>query len=158
MWVVADAIKTSLPRVVRWHWHVHPNATGSLAQAKPPLSGVIQHRNGASLSMTTADSPSSPSFTNVSVVRGQLEPVPQGWYSPTYDVYGPSDAYQIDADVPAGTSITAWVFVAQPTAWDAAELPEASIVSTSASSVTVRVTDPSSGKSVSVVVPVQNRD
>lgn len=156
MWVAVDVLHTSLPRAVRWHWHAHPNASAAIVQTKPPLSAVINHRCGASLSLSTASSSMDPAFSNISVVRGQLVPVPQGWYSPTYDVYGPSDAIQVDATVQAGTSVVAWVFVAQSSVWDVAKLPSAIITAVGDSSVTVEVKDPATGGTMSVIVPVQS--
>lgn len=116
-WVVADRISTDRPRLARWLWHAHPNTTATLvANPGTPSSVLVQHLEGPRLDIVSARNSSIPAWSNASIISGQLDPEPQGWYSPSYDVFGPSDAVVLDALVPAGNSSVAWVIRAAPTA------------------------------------------
>lgn len=110
-WVVVDRIQTSQDRQVEALWHTHPNNTATLSG-----SG-----NGTRLQIdTTQDSTAHmmvvPATYNIGlasdcvpiqwtggrVIRGQTEPVLQGWYSKEYDVYRESDTTVYNGTISAG--------------------------------------------------------
>lgn len=50
---------------------------------------------------------------NATVIRGQLKPEPQGWYSPYYDSYTPSQVLSTVIATP-GDMLLAWIIALSP--------------------------------------------
>ncbi|MCC5937075.1 MAG: alginate lyase family protein [Lunatimonas sp.] len=80
-WVVVDRVFTDRPRTVEALWHWHPDCD-------PLIDGNRIQTNNSFGNLTIV--PVGPSGWRIDQVRGQEDPVIQGWYSPEYNVYGPN--------------------------------------------------------------------
>jgi hypothetical protein len=77
-WVVVDRVTTDRPRTVKTFWHFHPDCTVVQEDASVRTT---DDRTG-NVRVQASDE----SWT-VDLVQGQLQPHPQGWYSPDYNQY-----------------------------------------------------------------------
>jgi hypothetical protein len=77
-WLVVDRIKTDRPRTVETLWHFHPDC--SVGQ-----EGASIHTTDEGVGNVRVQA-GGENWT-VELVEGQLDPHPQGWYSPRYNQY-----------------------------------------------------------------------
>ncbi|WP_245189360.1 alginate lyase family protein [Lunatimonas salinarum] len=80
-WVVVDRVITDRPRTIEALWHWHPDCD-------PVIDGNRIKTNNSLGNLTIV--PVGTSGWRIDQVRGQEDPVIQGWYSPEYNVYGPN--------------------------------------------------------------------
>ena len=82
-WVVVDRITTDKPRSIDALWHWHPDC--QVVMEKNVVKTINPRGNLAVV-------PVSKQKFDIRFVKGQEEPMPQGWYSPEYNIFEPNIA------------------------------------------------------------------
>lgn len=144
-WVVVDRIDTDRPREIETLWHWHPDV-----KVVTLSDGVVSSENEKG---NLRIIPVGFNDWQVKQVRGQEEPVPQGWYSERYNKSEPSVATVYSTDI--GKS-TAFVWVLFPSEAKAGPV-SAQLLSQDQDGVTVRVGDDRSNQ-WDVVVPFSDSE
>lgn len=132
-WIVADHIATDRPREIEALWHWHPESS---VRERDHAVVSTDHQRG-NLTIIPAD----PADWRVDFVKGQDEPVVQGWYSREYNEYEPSTAAIYSTRIP---SDAAFVWVLLPSEEAAPEV-SVDLLSRDAQTVDVRVSIPGRG-------------
>ncbi|MCC5931660.1 MAG: heparinase II/III family protein [Cyclobacteriaceae bacterium] len=90
-WIVVDHITTDRPRTITALWHFHPENVVHSDGKK-----VFTQNHKGNLWVTPLDE----SDWKVEIVKGQEEPVIQGWYSEVYNKYEPNETaiYSVDIE------------------------------------------------------------
>jgi len=99
-WIIADRITTDCPRKVETLWHWHPECVVSTKMANA-ISGGSNKGNLAII-------PAGKVKWNITRVKGQEIPSPQGWYSREYNFAEPAETDIFSATI--GQSYTfVWI-------------------------------------------------
>jgi len=100
-WLVVDRITTDRPRTVETLWHFHSDCTvgqeGAAVRTTDEGTGNVR--------VQAADE----NWT-VDLVKGQLDPHPQGWYSPRYNQYTEATTAVAQREI-EGTATFVWLIV-----------------------------------------------
>jgi hypothetical protein len=132
-WVVVDRITTDRPREIEVLWHWHPDTS-----VQETDHGVVSSNNRrGNLKITPAGNPD----WHIDFVKGQEEPVVQGWYSEEYNLYEPNTA-TIYSEKLNSDGTYAWVLY--PFETTAPEV-QADIIDQDSDQIKVRVTVPGKG-------------
>ena len=127
-WVVIDRITSDRPREIEVLWHWHPDT--SVRETGP---GVVSSTNQrGNLKILSAGNPD----WNIDFVKGQEDPVVQGWYSKEYNMYEPNTATIYSCHSNSGST---FVWVLFPFENDPPEV-NAEITEQDINAVKVRVT------------------
>lgn len=116
--VVVDRISTSASRSLDALWHAYP--TSNVSFAEPGQSAVVRAHNGATLAIVRGKDELNFRST---VVKGQVSPTIQGWYSNVYNTKAPSPCAIFSANIPAGATTMVWIL--RPSPSGAPFVPEA---------------------------------
>jgi hypothetical protein len=100
-WVVVDRIFTDRPRKIETLWHWHP----SCIVEKEGKAVKTNNEKGNLLIL-----PASGQNLKVELIKGQVEPAMQGWYSSEYNIYEPNITTQYTSDI-NGNSTLVWLLV-----------------------------------------------
>jgi hypothetical protein len=163
-WVVVDRLQGAAGATATVLWHVHPNATvtldpasgGTLRQAMirtaagPGLDLMLATSSDSNTNGTNQTGPAlAPTTTRgasswvPSLVKGQVEPTKQGWYSRTYGEKQAADCLKLTGVVPPGNEHTiAWVIAPVRAGTEPQHGGSAVLKSVSAASATVMVSLP----------------
>ncbi|MEX0742381.1 MAG: heparinase II/III family protein, partial [Phycisphaeraceae bacterium] len=101
-WIVADCVTSDQPRTLMPLWHFHPSCT----IATEGTDVVSVDRDQGNLRIT----PTGEIDWDLRVVKGQEQPYPQGWYSPTYNVVEASPCAEYTATVASG-QVFGWLII-----------------------------------------------
>lgn len=108
--MVVDRVSATTDRSVEGLWHTHPNCTVKIAPGEDQTVHVFDNTTRVGLDIM-AVSGSSGKWSNVTEIRGQTQPVLQGWFSPTYGTKLASSALSYIADVGKGDTTFAWLLI-----------------------------------------------
>jgi hypothetical protein len=139
-WIVIDKLETDRPRNITTLWHWHPD---NLVQKE--INGAVSTKNKKGNLVII---PIGKSIWNVTLVKGQEEPVIQGWYSPVYNSFEPGVTAVYSAEI-SGNKTFVWLLVPSEK-----KIPviRAEIVSQNDMEINLRISGP--GKSVrSIAIP-----
>jgi hypothetical protein len=100
-WVVVDRIITDKPRSIDALWHWHPDC--EVVKDKRVVKTTNSRGNLAVI-------PVSKQKFDISFVKGQEEPMPQGWYSPEYNLFEPNVATFYSTKIKKSSSLV-WLLV-----------------------------------------------
>lgn len=142
-WIVVDRIDTDRPRRVEALWHWHPGTKVTLKENNVVATG--NDKGNLQIIPVGFDQ------WNVDHMKGQDNPVPQGWYSERYNKAEPAEVSVYSTDIQSGAT---FVWVLYPSAGKAS-VPMTSVVSAVDDIITVRVMDERSNR-WDVVVPVSD--
>lgn len=100
-WVVVDRVVTDRPRTIDalWHWHPDNQVTRDRL--------VVKTNNTKG---NLAVIPISKQKSTLKLVKGQESPDIQGWYSPEYNIFGPSTAAIYQTRVTKATNLV-WLLL-----------------------------------------------
>ena len=73
------------------------------------------------------------------LVAGQMDPYPQGWFSPVYDQYSPSTTAMYSSQIPAGVTTTGWIIIYRPLHDWARSFPTATVQQVSTTSIDMQL-------------------
>jgi len=99
-WVVVDRIETDRPRKIETMWHWHPSC--NIKTEKKSIISTDNSRGNLKII------PVGSQAWTVSQVKGQEQPVPQGWYSREYNSAVPSTVNIYSGDI-SGNSTFIWI-------------------------------------------------
>lgn len=100
-WVVVDRITTDRPRTVEALWHFHPDCTVE-------QEGVSIHTTDEDVGNVRVQA--ADENWSMDLVKGQLNPHPQGWYSPRYNQYSEATTAVTRRRID-GTATFVWLIV-----------------------------------------------
>jgi hypothetical protein len=100
-WVVVDRIETERPRQIEVLWHFHPDCTLQVEEGS--VATTDQGQGNLRLLPLGSDV-----AWEIKLVKGEEDPVPQGWYSHAYGQHAPSTCAIYSATVP-GDLTFAWL-------------------------------------------------
>lgn len=101
-WVVVDQIESEKPRKIEALWHYHPDC-----------SVKIQNKSVASVDAEKGNLgiiPVSNINWKVNLIKGQTEPIIQGWYSPDFNVKIPNTAAVFSSSI-NNTETFCWILI-----------------------------------------------
>ena len=100
-WVVVDRIATDRSRKIESLWHWHPSC--SVVRSGRSIKTENERGNLLLLPISAQD-------FDIELIKGQEEPVIQGWYSREYNIYEPNIASQFSTEIDQ-TSTLVWLLV-----------------------------------------------
>ncbi len=141
-WLVVDRILTDRPRKIDVLWHYHPDCTVAVEEG----SAVSTDEGKGNLRIL----PISDIPWKVTIVKGQVEPDIQGWYSEKQRVKEPNSTVIYSVKTLTSTTF-AWLLIP---ARGAVPRAKAQIVAEDESGVRIRVEMPGE-KPVEITVPLK---
>jgi hypothetical protein len=100
-WLVIDIVELDRPRVLTWHWHLHPDCTPAVTEHA--LCSVDPGQGNVRLL------PLLPGSNGPCLCQGRTEPEPLGWFSPRYGDKGPTTTGVWTMAGTVGTIVQAWL-------------------------------------------------
>lgn len=134
-WVVIDKVQSQKPHKIQAMWRFHPECSVEIQKQ----SVATNNSNRANLRIT----PLSQFDWGLELVKGQIEPFIQGWYSVEYNKKEANTAAVYSTDI-NGSKIFAWIFEAHPN--NQPQMRDAEILSQSDDLVQIRIKTDSENK------------
>ncbi|WP_339717782.1 alginate lyase family protein [Cyclobacterium amurskyense] len=127
-WVVVDRISTDQPRSISTLWHWHPDA-----EVKRIGQSLVGGYDEGSLEVM----PVGNAKFDIQMIKGQVEPEIQGWYSSEYNLYEPNVASIYTSEI-ADSSTFVWLLIPTPGNGDRV-MTRAKIVGENEKGITIEV-------------------